>query len=87
MTQIKPNLFIVGAGKAGTFAMYHYLNQHPQIFMSPVKEPNYFGSDLLYRQRRITLDEYLAALSDMDISWQAWGANVTYRHQDSRPVI
>lgn len=60
MDQIKPNLFIVGAGKAGTFAMYHYLNQHPEVFMSPVKEPNYFGSDLLYRQRRITLDEYLA---------------------------
>ena len=52
MDQIKPNLFIVGAGKAGTFAMYHYLNQHPEVFMSPVKEPNYFGSDLLYRQRQ-----------------------------------
>lgn len=60
MNQIKPNLFIVGAGKAGTSAMHHYLGQHPQAFMSPVKEPNFFGSDLLFRQRRTTLDEYLA---------------------------
>ena len=34
-----PNFFIVGAGKAGTTSLYEYLRQHPQIYMSPVKEP------------------------------------------------
>jgi len=37
-----PNFFIIGAMKAGTTSLYHYLAQHPQIFMSPVKEPQYF---------------------------------------------
>ncbi len=42
----KPNLFIVGAAKSGTTSLYHYLNQHPDIFMCPIKEPNYFCKDI-----------------------------------------
>jgi hypothetical protein len=30
--------------KSGTTALYYYLEQHPQIFMSPVKEPDFFCS-------------------------------------------
>ncbi len=41
-----PNFFIVGAPKAGTTSLYHYLDQHPQIFMSPIKEPNYFATEI-----------------------------------------
>jgi hypothetical protein len=40
-----PNLFIVGAVKAGTTSLYRYLNQHPDIYMSPTKEPDYFTQD------------------------------------------
>jgi hypothetical protein len=38
-----PNLFIVGASKAGTTSLYNYLNQIPEIYMSTVKEPNFFS--------------------------------------------
>jgi len=38
-----PNFFIVGAPKAGTTSLYEYLKNIPGIFMSPVKEPNYFS--------------------------------------------
>jgi hypothetical protein len=38
-----PNFFIVGSAKAGTTSLYHYLRQHPDVFMSPVKEPHYFS--------------------------------------------
>src|SRR5436853_7057223 len=41
-----PNFFVVGAGKAGTTSLYRYLQQHPQIYMSPVKEPCYFASEI-----------------------------------------
>jgi hypothetical protein len=41
-----PNFFIVGAPKAGTTALYAYLDQHPQVYMSPLKEPSYFASEL-----------------------------------------
>jgi Sulfotransferase family len=44
--QTLPNFFIVGTGKAGTTSLYHYLSQHPQIFMSPLKEPCYFASEI-----------------------------------------
>lgn len=40
----KPDLFIVGAPKCGTTALHRYLSQHPDIYMSEPKEPNYFGS-------------------------------------------
>lgn len=43
MSQGGPNFLIVGAAKSGTTSLYHYLNQHPDIYMSPVKEPDYFG--------------------------------------------
>lgn len=38
-----PNFLIIGAAKAGTTSLYHYLAQHPQIYMSPIKEPNFFA--------------------------------------------
>ena len=41
-----PNFFIVGAPKAATTSLYAYLDQHPQVYMSPLKEPNYFASEL-----------------------------------------
>jgi hypothetical protein len=39
-----PNLFVVGVARAGTTSLSHYLDQHPDIFMSPVKEPYFFSS-------------------------------------------
>ncbi len=57
----RPNLFIVGAPKSGTTALYTYLQSHPQIFMSPLKEPYYFGDDLLHHSApRPSENEYLA---------------------------
>jgi hypothetical protein len=43
-----PNFFIVGAPKAGTTALYRYLEQHPQIYMSPIKEPHYFADEIRF---------------------------------------
>lgn len=37
-----PNFLIIGAQKCGTTALYAALRQHPEIYMSPVKEPFYF---------------------------------------------
>jgi hypothetical protein len=41
-----PNFFLVGAPKAGTTSLYHYLDQHPQIYMSRIKEPHFFASEI-----------------------------------------
>ena len=40
-----PNFFLAGVPKAGTTSLYQYLAQHPQIYMSPIKEPCFFASE------------------------------------------
>lgn len=42
----EPNTFIVGAGKCGTTALWHWLREHPRIFMSALKEPRFFADDM-----------------------------------------
>lgn len=54
---IWPNFFIVGAGKAGTTSLYEWLKQHPQVFMSPVKEPRFFARDLPHPVGLVIKDE------------------------------
>ncbi len=39
----RPDFLIVGAAKAGTTSWNHYLAQHPSIFMSEDKEPEFFA--------------------------------------------
>jgi hypothetical protein len=41
-----PNFIVIGAAKAGTTALYWYLVEHPAVFMSRVKETNYFAYGL-----------------------------------------
>jgi hypothetical protein len=44
-----PNFLVLGAAKAGTSSLYAYLKQHPDVFMSPTTELNFFaheGGDL-----------------------------------------
>lgn len=42
----RPNFIVVGAAKAGTTSIYQYLSQHPQVYLSPIKETNYFAKDI-----------------------------------------
>lgn len=38
-----PNFLVIGAAKSGTTALYHYLGQHPQVYVGPNKETNFFA--------------------------------------------
>jgi len=40
-----PNFLLIGPPKCGTTALYATLARHPQVFMSPVKEPYFFAFD------------------------------------------
>jgi len=64
---MKVDFFIVGAPKAGTTSLYHYLNEHPQVEMSSQKEPDYFSDKAIHEQKMYyaknrvnTLDKYEA---------------------------
>ena len=43
---MNPNFFIIGAPKCGTTSLAAWLAEHPAIYMSQIKEPHYFSSDL-----------------------------------------
>jgi hypothetical protein len=65
---VLPNFFIVGAPKAGTTSLYHYLDQHPEIYMSPIKEPNYFSSEVrpenFSEELRPRIDDEMQAVNE-----------------------
>jgi len=73
----KPDLFLVGAPKCGTTAMYEYLNRHPDIFMCPVKEPEYFSRDPGHEAAR-SLEEYLALFDGVTEETRIGEASVGY---------
>jgi len=64
-----PDFYIVGAPKAATTSLYHYLDQHPRIFLPGKKEPVYLagykpdfvgpGAELLKKNMVTSEDEYL----------------------------
>ena len=60
---MKVNTFIVGAPKTGTTSLYYYLNQHTNVCMSSIKEPNFFSAkevnSLFYKSQIVDdINEY-----------------------------
>ena len=43
-----PDAIVVGATKAGTTSLFHYLSDHPQVFMDPQKELRFFSDPARY---------------------------------------
>ena len=61
-----PNLYIVGAPKAGTTSLYHYLSQHPEIVI-PDKEPRFFIKDSIQNiSEKDPIKPYLLRSSVLD---------------------
>ncbi len=71
----QPNFFIAGAPRCGSTALYQYLNEHPQIFMSEVKELNYFADDFPHVQKIHfkSKEDYLKVFSKANASHLAIG--------------
>lgn len=67
-----PDFLIVGAARSGTTSLYHYLKQHPQIFMPEDKEPWFFpfadvkDDEIFKRKSNIVtdFDEYTNLFKD-----------------------
>jgi hypothetical protein len=64
----QPSFVVIGAAKAGTTALYWYLAEHPEVFMSPVKEPNWFaygyGDEALHRFPVRSQQQYARLFAD-----------------------
>jgi len=61
----RPNFFIIGAQRAGSTSIHNALKAHPEIFMSDIKEPQYFVAQMLLekaqfnREKRAEYELYL----------------------------
>ena len=73
-----PNLFIIGAAKSGTSALHYYISLHPEVHMSPEKEPHYFsraaaGQAVLSPQEYERLfDSELPIRGESSVSYSFW---------------
>ncbi len=81
-----PNFFIIGANKSGTTALYRYLWQHPEIFLSPRKEPNFFAygeGDIAYPNIVTDLQEYMALFAGVAGETAIGEGSTSYLHNPS----
>jgi hypothetical protein len=92
MNERWPTFLVIGAGRSGTSSLYAYLKQHPEIYMSPVKEPRFFASSeegvgKLDGQNKECMrkEEYLKLFNQVSNEKQ-WGeASPTYLHDETSP--
>jgi hypothetical protein len=87
-----PNLLILGAAKSGTSSLYQYLGQHPQVFMSRLKEPTFFvwegrtydirgpGVERIGKGMVRDIDSYLTLFSDASHQRIRGEASTGYLH-------
>jgi hypothetical protein len=94
-----PDFLVIGAGKSGTTSLDKYLNQHPQIFVPKVKEPNFFGyerttledlgnneDDIKHFKRSVTtLDQYLDIFKEARADQIKGETSNTYMYHKDAP--
>ena len=90
-----PTFLIIGAGKSGTTSLYRYLVEHPEVFMSPKKEPNFFafegkqldfrgpGDDAAKNTSVTTKEEYLELFSGVRKEKAIGEASPVYIYNDT----
>jgi hypothetical protein len=95
-----PNLFLVGAAKAGTTTLAAQLGRHPEVFVCTPKEPSYFSAatDLpgeggakgvfVGYDHALTWDDYLSRFSGGEESkWRLDASTAYLQHPDAAKRI
>lgn len=89
-----PTFLVIGASKTGTTSLHGYLAQHPDIFMSPTKEPGFFafegnsGYVPTVRTEKFvtTLEEYERLFTDARPNQHRGESSVQYLHLASQDI-
>lgn len=89
-----PNFLIIGTNKGGTTSLYYFLRKHPEIFMSPVKEPQFFAMDAPEGDPRVpgarwdtvtTMAEYEDLFSEAGAATAIGEATTSYLYNELAP--
>ena len=92
----QPNFIVIGAMKAATTSLYTYLKQHPEIFMTKVKEPMFFNN---YKQKNdykiigakktniYKLNQYLELFDDASDETAIGEASPSYIYNHQAPSL
>jgi hypothetical protein len=88
-----PDLFIVGAPKSGTTSVYEWLKGHPEVYMTPVKEPCYYSRDLAadktgnFLRYDVDRDRYVALFEDAGDAKRIGEASTRYLFSKDAPRL
>lgn len=92
MMSKKPNLFIVGAPKAGTSFLYDFLKENNNFYFSKIKELNFFTYDELlavsyYKDYKVkTLEKYLKHFENSNSLKYIVDSSVSYFNSNEAAV-
>lgn len=81
MLTMLPTFMLIGAEKCGTTSLYHYLRQHPSVFMCTPKEPEYFSGNGIR-----TREAYEALFAEAAGKKAVGEASVGYLHNTHAPA-
>lgn len=96
MVEKKPNFIIIGAMKAATTSLYTYLKQHPDIFMTKVKEPMFFNNFnqitdfkvLANKSKKVnSLLDYFSMFSSVENESAIGEASPAYIYNEKAPYL
>ena len=78
----KPDFIMIGAAKSGTTTIYQYLLNHPDIYLTTPKEPDFFAVDRIYEQG---LQYYQSLFADAKENQICGEASTTYSRLHQHP--
>lgn len=89
-----PNFLVIGAPRAGTTTLYRLLQGHPDIYMSPNKEPFFFALEGVKEPFRgpgelqgvRTIDDYERLFDDAGEARAIGEASTLYLHSKKAPI-
>jgi len=92
----EPTFIIIGAMKSATTSLYTYLKQHPDLFMTHIKEPMFFNNlnkhkDFVVKGRKskkiTTLKEYYSLFNDVKKETAIGEASPSYLYNKQCAVL
>ncbi len=85
-----PNFFIVGAPRCGTTSLHEYLKKIPRVFMSKIKEPEYFSPNSFKMNQTLPIydkKEYLALFQEIKDELAIGESSTSYLEDPESPQL